>query len=178
MAFSRANLLHSEPLSQLAQTKLPALIDSNLDRSMEVRSTFKSILSLSTFAAVGVGGVAFAAAFLGAGIFSPNVGVQAVAKTAAPMLFLAVASTIVSIAVDGATTASRDWSFMLAFGVTSIFLQTKALARCQTVGGIFATFAARSSAFVLLTIGRAALGRGNLGKAMRRGDAHIQACVD
>lgn len=170
--YSLVNHVTSEPLSQLAQTKLPSLIDSN--KSEEVLSTFKSILSLSIFAAVGVGAAAFATAFFGAGMFSSNVGVQAVAKATAPMLFLAVSTTIVGTTVDGAVMASRDWSFMLMFGVASIFLQTKALAYCNTVGAIFATFAIRMGAFALLTIGRTSLGCGNLGKAMFGGDKHAK----
>merc|ERR1719296_297721 len=42
-------ILFGEPLSQLGQTKLPSLIDSN--RTEEAMATFKSIITLSTFAA-------------------------------------------------------------------------------------------------------------------------------
>ena len=158
-------ILFGEPLSQLGQTKLPSLIDSN--KTEEAMATFKSILTLSTFAAVGVGSAAYLTALLGPGIFSSSVAVQAVARAAAPTLFFAVSQTVVGIAVDGAMMASKDFGFMLATGVASFALQAKLLTYCTTVGDIFATFAIRLGSYALLSVGRAALGYGNLGRAIR-----------
>mmetsp|Transcript_11664 Transcript_11664/g.24889 ORF Transcript_11664/g.24889 Transcript_11664/m.24889 type:complete len:526 (+) Transcript_11664:125-1702(+) len=158
-------ILFGEPLSQLAQTKLPSLIDS--DKTEEAMATFKSILVLSTFAAVGVGGAAYLTAMLGPGLFSSNISVQAVAKATAPTLFLAVSQTIVGIAVDGAMMASRDFGFMLATGLGSFALQAKLLNYCNTVGDIFSTFTIRLGTYAVLSVGRALLGYGNLGRAIR-----------
>ncbi|KAL7527794.1 hypothetical protein ACHAXR_002132 [Thalassiosira sp. AJA248-18] len=158
-------ILFGEPLSQLGQTKLPALIDAN--ETEEAMATFKSILILSTFAAVGVGTAAYLTALLGPGLFSSNVAVQAVAKSTAPYLFFAVSQTIVGIAVDGAMLASRDFGFMLATGIASFVLQAKLLAYCNTVGDIFATFTIRLGTYAVLSAGRALLGYGNLGRAIR-----------
>ena len=159
-------ILFGEPLSQLGQTKLPALIDSkNQD---EAKATFKSILLLSTFAAVGVGGAAYLTALLGPGLFSSDPGVQAVAKATAPILFFAVSQTIVGIAVDGCLLASRDFGFMLATGIGSFLLQSMILLPyCNTVGDIFGTFTIRLGTYAVLSAGRALLGFGNLGKAIR-----------
>jgi len=158
-------ILFGEPLSQLGQTKLPSLIDSN--KTEEAMATFKSILTLSTFAAVGVGFAAYLTASLGPGIFSSSVAVQAVARAAAPTLFFAVSQTVVGIAVDGAMMASKDFGFMLATGLASFVLQAKLLTYCTTVGDIFATFAIRLGSYALLSVGRAALGYGKLGRAIR-----------
>jgi len=158
-------ILFGEPLSQLGQTKLPALIDSN--NTEEAMATFKSILILSTFAALGVGSVAYLAALLGPGLFSSNVAVQAVARSAAPTLFFAVSQTIVGIAVDGCMMASRDFGFMLAMGLGSFALQAKLLPYCSSVGDIFGTFTIRLGTYAALSAGRALLGYGNLGRAIR-----------
>jgi len=158
-------ILFGEPLSQLGQTKLPSLIDSN--RTEEAMATFKSIITLSTFAALGVGGVAYLTALLGPGMFSADAGVQAVAKSAAPVLFFAVSQTIVGIAVDGAMMASRDFGFMLTTGLGSFMLQAKLLTYCNSVADIFGTFTIRLGSYALLSVGRALLGYGNLGRAIR-----------
>ncbi len=130
-------ILFGEPLSQLGQTKLPGLIeDAN---AKEARATLKSILLLSVFAATGVGAAAFLTSLSMPGLFSTDLGVQAVAKGAAPMLFLAVSMTIMGIAIDGAMMASRDFGFMLGTGIFSFFAQAKLLEYCSSVQAILAT---------------------------------------
>ena len=158
-------ILFGEPLSQLGQTKLPSLIDSN--KTEEAMATFKSILVLSTFAAAGVGAAAYFTALFGSGLFSSNVAAQAVAKATAPTLFFAVSQTILGIAVDGAMLASRDFGFMLATGLGSFALQAKLLTYCNTVGDVFSTFTIRLGTYAVLAVGRALLGYGNLGRAIR-----------
>ncbi|KAK1748956.1 multidrug and toxic compound extrusion (MATE) family protein [Skeletonema marinoi] len=146
-------ILFGEPLSQLGQTKLPGLIEDG--NAKEAMATLKSILLLSVFAAVGVGAAACLTAFLGPGLFSSDLGVQAVAKGAAPMLFLAVAMTIMGIAIDGAMMASRDFGFMLGTGIVSFFVQAKLLKYCGSVQAILATFAVRLGSYTLFSIIRA-----------------------
>ena len=91
-------VLFGEPLSQLGQTKLPGLIE-NAD-GKEAMATLRSILMLSVFAAVGVGAAAYMTSAFGPMMFSSDLGVQAVAKGAAPMLFVAVSMCIMGIAVS------------------------------------------------------------------------------
>ena len=87
-------MLFGEPLSQLSQTQLPALVDSKNAKGPLIRATLKSILVLAVMAAVGVGGVAGLTLSLGTGIFSSDAAVQALAKGVAPSLFCAVATGI------------------------------------------------------------------------------------
>jgi Na+-driven multidrug efflux pump len=87
-------LLFGEPLSQLSQTRLPALIDA--EAGNEVRSTFKSVLVLGACTALGVGAVAGLSVFYGSSIFSSDLTVQGLAKEAAPSVFLTVATAIFS----------------------------------------------------------------------------------
>ena len=130
-------ILFGEPLSQLGQTKLPGLIeDGNVKEAM---ATLKSILLLSVFAAMGVGAAACLTSFFGPGLFSSDLGVQAVARGAAPMLFLAVSLTIMGIAIDGAMMASRDFGVMLGTGIVSFFVQANLLKYCGSVQAILAT---------------------------------------
>jgi len=84
-------LLFGEPLSQLSQTKLPALVDSHDTEG--VRATLKSVLILAVFTALSVGGVAYSAITFGSGLFSSDPGVQLLAKQAAPAVFAAVVTT-------------------------------------------------------------------------------------
>lgn len=158
-------ILFGEPLSQLAQTKLPSLIDSN--KSDEASAIFKSIMTISIFAALGVGSVSYLTALLGSGLFTSNVAVQAVAKATAPVLFVAVSQTIVGIAVDGALMASRDFGFMLAIGISSFALQAKVLTYCHSVPAVFGTFSLRLATYAICSVIRILLGYGNLGRVMR-----------
>ena len=167
MNFLTFYLLFGEPLSQLGQTKLPSLIDSN--KTEEAMATFKSIMIISAFAAIGVGAVSYLTALLGPSLFSSNIAVQAVAKSTAPTLFWAVAMTIVAIAVDGAMMASRDFMFMLGLGLTSFVMQAKLLTYCKSVGDILATFTLRLGTYAVVSVARGLLGYGNLGRAIRGG---------
>jgi len=87
-------MLFGEPLSQLSQTQLPALVDSLQPKGRLIRDTLKSILILAIGAAVTVGGVAALTLGLGTGMFSSDIGVQSLAKHCAPSLFCAVATGI------------------------------------------------------------------------------------
>jgi len=158
-------LLFGEPLSQLGQTKLPALIDG--DKTKDAMATFKSIMTISIFAAAGVGGIAYLTALLGPGLFSSNVAVQQVAKSTAPTLFWAVAMTIMGIAVDGTMMASRDFGWMLGLGLSSFFMQAKLLTYCHSVGDIVRTFTLRLGTYTVFSTARALLGFGNIGRAIR-----------
>ena len=130
-------ILFGEPLSQLGQTQLPGLIeDGNKKEAME---TLKSILMLSIFTAVGVGATACFTSIFATVLFSSDLGVQAVARGAAPMLFLAVSMTIMGIAIDGAMMASRDFGMMLGAGIFSFIIQAQLLKSCNSVTAILAT---------------------------------------
>ena len=83
-------LLFGEPLSQLSQTQLPSLIDA--DDGPSVRANLKSVLTLGLYTALGIGGVAGASLFFGSSIFTSDAAVQALAKQAAPSVFLTVAT--------------------------------------------------------------------------------------
>jgi Na+-driven multidrug efflux pump len=96
-------LLFGEPLSQLSQTQLPALIDSKDGK--QVRSNLKSVLALGMFTALGVGCVAGLSVFFGASAFSSDMIVQGLAKEAAPSVFVTVATAIFAVTVDGAMLA-------------------------------------------------------------------------
>ncbi|KAL7455151.1 hypothetical protein ACHAWC_006710 [Mediolabrus comicus] len=146
-------VLFGEPLSQLGQTKLPGLIEN--ENSREAMATLRSILMLSVFSAVGVGLTAYCTSTFGPALFSSDLGVQAVAKGAAPQLFLAVSMCIMGIAIDGAMMASRDFGFMLITGIVSFFVQAKLLHNCNTVSGILATFAVRLGSYTILSVVRA-----------------------
>jgi Na+-driven multidrug efflux pump len=160
-------ILFGEPLSQIGQTQLPSLIDSN--ETEKAMSTYKSVMMLSSFAALGVGATAFLTATFGSGMFSSDLGVQAVARHSAPALFSAVVATILGIGVDGCMMASKDFGFMLFNGLFGFLVQAKILNYCTSISGIFYSFAVRLSLYTLFATGRTALGVGNLGKALQRG---------
>jgi Na+-driven multidrug efflux pump len=85
-------LLFAEPLSQLSQTQLPALIDAQ--DGDQVRSNLKSVLILGLFTALGIGSAAGMSVFFGAAAFSSDLIVQGLAKEAAPSVFITVATAI------------------------------------------------------------------------------------
>jgi len=160
-------LLFGEPLSQLSQTKLPSLLDEKDGPS--VFANLKSVLTLAGITSVGIGAVAFAAAACGSGIISSDLGVQLVAKSAAPTLFVTVAVSIFAIAVDGAMLASRDFGFMLVTGLGSFIAQLKLLPYCTSVSDILGTFMFRLGMYAIAALARMALGFGGVGRVIRAG---------
>ena len=158
-------VLFGEPLSQLFQTKLPALIDVK-DRTSVV-STFRSVLKLAAVTSVGVAALAGLSLYFGAPFFTSDAAVQSLAKGVAPSLFLAVLTTIFTIAMDGAMLASRDFGFILTVGIGTFVTQINLLPRCHSISAIFGTFTFRLGTYALLACGRLALGHGALGRLLR-----------
>ncbi|CAB9513515.1 Protein DETOXIFICATION [Seminavis robusta] len=164
-------MLFGEPLSQLSQTQLPALVDDKTKpRGPLIQATLKSILTLGAMTAVAMGGIAALLLRFGSGLFSSDAAVQQLANGVAPSLFLAVATGIFTVAVDGSMLASRDFGFMLFQGTLSLLVQWKLLLSpwCSSVSAVFATFTLRLGTYALFAVIRVALGRGPLGKALRR----------
>jgi len=158
-------LLFAEPLSQLSQTQLPELIDSG--DSAQIKSNLKSVLALGASTALVIGGVAGLATHFGTALFSSDPIVQSLAKGAAPSLFLAVATAIFSVTVDGAMLASKDFGFMLPQGAIATLVQIFLLKTwCSTIPDIFATFTIRLGSYALLALIRIKLGYGKLGRAL------------
>ncbi len=85
-------LLFAEPLSQLSQTQLPALIDANDGPS--VRANIKSVLILGVFTALGIGSIAALTLYFGSSLFSSDIAVQALARETTPSVFITVATAI------------------------------------------------------------------------------------
>mmetsp|Transcript_10025 Transcript_10025/g.14809 ORF Transcript_10025/g.14809 Transcript_10025/m.14809 type:complete len:579 (+) Transcript_10025:82-1818(+) len=167
-------LLFGEPLSQLSQTKLPALLKREEDGKdkeigVQVAATFKSILVLAVYAAIGVGGVAFGSVAFGSGLFSSDVAVQSLARSASPAVFMSVFSAVMAVAVDGALMASRDFGFMLTCGLFSFALQLLLLQRhCTSINFIFGTFTMRLGSYAILGLMRVfVFGGGRLGRVIR-----------
>lgn len=158
-------LLFGEPLSQLHQTKLPALID-NKDKSAALR-TIQAVLTLSCYAAIGVGAMAFAALTLGTGFFTSDPAVTGIIVKTAPAVALGIASAILGTTIDGAMLASRDFSFILLMGILTCILQVSLAARCTALTSIFLSFALRLLVYAVGSSGRVALGYGALGRLLK-----------
>ena len=176
-------ILFAEPLSQLSQTKLPALLLAggkgdndndgskvNVETRQELLATLKSVLTLASFTALGVGGVAFSALMFGSAFFTTDVAVQAITKDAAPAVFMAVVQAIMAISIDGAMLASRDFGYMLMVGIATCVMQLKLLkssswwfAGGSSLVAIFGTFAMRLGIYSVAALFRVGLGLGPLG---------------
>jgi len=159
-------VLFGEPLSQLFQTKLPAMID--VDDHVSVKSTFRSVLRLAGITSISVAALAGLTLYFGAAAFTHDAAVQGLARQVAPSLFLAVLATIFGIALDGAMLASRDFGFILSVGIGTFVAQLTALQKCHTISAIFGTFTMRLGLYGFLAGARLALGHGALGRLLRR----------
>jgi len=158
-------LLFAEPLSQLSQTQLPELIDAG--DGAQVKSNLRSVLTLGAPTAIVIGGVAGFTTYFGSSIFSSDPIVQSLAKGAAPSIFLAVATAIFTVTVDGAMLASKDFGFMLSQGICTMLIQLVLLKTwCSSISDIFATFILRLGSYAVISLARAGLGRGKLGSSM------------
>ena len=158
-------ILFGEPLSQLFQTKLPALIDA--EDHDTVASTFGSVLKLAGVTSVAVAALAGLALYFGAPGFTADAAVQAVARQASPSLFLAVLATVFGIAMDGAMLASRDFGFILITGIGSFLAQMALLPRCHSIEAILGTYTMRLSTYSAAVALRLGLGQGSLGRVLR-----------
>jgi hypothetical protein len=74
---------------------------------------------------------------------------------------------IYTVTVDGAMLASKDFGFMLAQGLATMMMQLVLLRTwCSNLSDIFTTFTLRLGSYALISLIRAALGYGNLGRAL------------
>ena len=159
-------LLFGEPLSQLSQTKLPALVDREDGEGL--LANLKSVLTLGLGASVLVGGAAFLVARFLTGIFTADPAVQAIAHSAAPSVFFMVANAIMAVTVDGAMLASKDFGWMLFLGISTFLAQLGALKNATNLNAVFATFIFRLGVYGPLCLARAAMGKGAIGKAIAK----------
>jgi Na+-driven multidrug efflux pump len=160
-------VLFGEPLSQLSQTKLPSLLDRGDGPS--VRATFQSILTIAAYTSIGIGAVTYAMAFYGSAIITSDRAVQHIARLAAPVLSLNVATAIFANAVDGAFLASKDFGFLTAIGAAMLLVQLYLLTLCTSVGDIFGTFTIRLATYTVVALTRIALGYGGVGRVIWKG---------
>ena len=74
-----------------------------------------------------------------------------------------------SVVLDGTLLASRDFGFMLWTGLVNMLIQYKMLKspRCTSLSDVFVTFAFRWGSYAAVTLLRALLGYGTLGRAIR-----------
>mmetsp|Transcript_44021 Transcript_44021/g.106144 ORF Transcript_44021/g.106144 Transcript_44021/m.106144 type:complete len:521 (-) Transcript_44021:110-1672(-) len=159
-------LLFAEPLSQLSQTRLPALVDSNDTKG--VLANLKSVLVLGGGTALTVGAIAGLSLFFGSSLFSSDLGVQALAKQASPAVFLTVLTAIFAVTVDGAMLASRDFGFMLTQGTLTMLLQLFLLKNwCSSISQVYATFTLRLGSYAAVSLLRVFSGFGPLGRVIR-----------
>ncbi len=159
-------LLFGEPLSQLHQTKLPALLDAKDRKS--VISTMKSVLTLAGYTSLGIGALTFLTLTLGSGLFTSDVAVQGIVKNIAPVISLAVMQTIIGTSLDGAMLAARDFSYIITVGVATCGLQLSLLGKCNSLSAIYLTFFGRLAAYSIATLLRIGSGRGPLGKIVAK----------
>ena len=169
-------LLFGEPLSQLSQTQLPALMKKNNDEDVKqetttkvLRETLKSILTLALLTALSVGVLPYLFLTYGSHFFSTDVAVQYLTRTTAPSVFVAVVTAILTVTIDGAMLASRDFGFMLTNGIVSFLIQTQILLpRCHSLTAIFGTFTFRLGSYALIASLRSfVLKKGTLGKLLK-----------
>ena len=158
-------LLFGEPLSQLFQTKLPALIDEK--RKDSIYRTIRSVSILAIYTALGVGVVSYSSLSLGTAFFTTDYNVQQIVQQTAPSVCIAIISAILGVAVDGSLLASRDFGFIITTSLFSCILQLNLLKRCSTLNHIFLTFALRLGSYFLSGVGRILMGGGSLGKILK-----------
>lgn len=157
-------LLFGEPLSQLHQTNLPALLDAK-DRHSTI-STMKSVMTLAAYTSLGIGALTFLTLTLGPGLFTSDAAVQAIVRNTSPAVSLAVIQTILSTSLDGAMLASRDFLFIIMVGLATCALQLILAARCNSLSAIYGSFTLRLAAYAVAVVLRVVSGRGPLGKVL------------
>jgi hypothetical protein len=76
--------------------------------------------------------------------------------------------------------ASRDFTYMLLQGLSTMFLQIKLLdSYCSSISDIYATYTIRLGSYAVISLLRVALGKGPLGRAIRKGKSNdIQYAVN
>ena len=73
-----------------------------------------------------------------------------------------------AVTVDGAMLASKDFGFMLTQGLATMLLQLFLLKTwCSSLSDVFTTFTLRLGSYAVVSLIRAGLGYGKLGKALR-----------
>ena len=75
-----------------------------------------------------------------------------------------------TVTVDGAMLASKDFGFMLGWGTFTLAVQLVLLKTwCSNISDIFATFIFRLGSYAIVALLRAGFGYGKLGRALMIG---------
>jgi len=160
------------PLSQTAQSMIPALVDANDKEG--TRRVGKNVLSIASIVSVAVSTICFLVLRFGAGAFTSDATVLAEAAGAAPAVALATATLLISSSVDGALLAAKDFGFVVPQQVIvlSVQLVLLQLVRRWNLGlpYIFLTFVFRLWVFIACASLRIGLGMGPLGRVAFRRD--------
>jgi Na+-driven multidrug efflux pump len=135
----------SGPISQSAQTLLPALIEAK--DSKPLRKTFKNLLVLAGLISAVTTTLYAAALRFGASAFSSDVAVLNLVKTAGTSSLLPMATLLILGTVDGAMTAAKDFRIVVAYQLVAVCVQLIMLAQARAHGWglpfIFMTFTIR-----------------------------------
>lgn len=157
------------PLTQNAQTVLPALLDRGDTRG--TRRALGNIFILAVSAAFVVATLCCLTLRFGAGFFTSDTAVlREVAGASLPM-FLATFLLLVSSSVDGSLLAAKDFGFIVPTQVAVCALQICLLGVVRRLGlglpFVFLTFSVRLLSFLAAAFTRVSLGKGPLGRTVR-----------
>jgi len=159
----------SAPLSQIAQTTLPALVDAG--NTGEVRKVLKNLLKLAFSVSIGTAILCSSVLTFGSILFTKDVAVLAEVARIVPAIFAAASLLILSSSVDGCFLAAKDFRFIMPAQVTVCSMQFLLLLVCQQqkwpLFFVVATFPLRLLTYLCVAACRVGLGFGPLGKAVR-----------
>jgi putative MATE family efflux protein len=159
-------LLFAEPLSQLSQTTLPSLVDT--DDGKSVLANLKSILMLGIVTSFSIGAVAYMVTRFLTGMVTSDRTVISMAQSASPAVFMVVSQAILAITLDGAMLASREFGFLLFVGTMTCLLQMGTLHCCNSIGAILSTFSLRLGTYSIAVAIRIVMGKGSLGQTLMK----------
>eukprot|EP00933_Yihiella_yeosuensis_P015577 TRINITY_DN13549_c0_g2_i1.p1 TRINITY_DN13549_c0_g2~~TRINITY_DN13549_c0_g2_i1.p1 ORF type:complete len:437 (-),score=68.45 TRINITY_DN13549_c0_g2_i1:113-1423(-) len=157
------------PLSQTAQSILPSLIDKG--DSEGIKRAGRNIFTIASLVGWTVATLCFLLLRFGGGIFTADAEVIRIVAEAAPAVFLAVGTLLISSSVDGALLAAKDFGFVVPQQMIVCVLQLLLLqlVRRYSLGlpFVFLTFVMRLWVFITAAAVRVfVLRRGPLGSVL------------
>mmetsp|Transcript_9964 Transcript_9964/g.22234 ORF Transcript_9964/g.22234 Transcript_9964/m.22234 type:complete len:542 (-) Transcript_9964:103-1728(-) len=158
------------PLSQTAQSMMPALIEAG-DKS-GARRLLTNLALLGSVVGAAVGVVSYVTLHYGARVFTGDAAVLHAIVEASPSACIAVSCLLLSSPLEGTLVAARDFSFIVPAQITASIIQLALLyaIRHYDLGlkYVLLTFAVRLVYTIILFHIRMLLGLGPLGKVLQR----------
>lgn len=168
--------LCGEPLSQIAQTMLPSLLDEQVNDGKPAAKFLKNLFLLAMCVGLIAGCSAWCFMRYASSSFTRDAHVLHIVRQTAPVVAVCIASLVLQQPLDGTLVAAREFSFVIKLSVITMLSQLCVLSAVLHfnlgLSFVFLSLAVRYWVFTVSASLRVLKGKGSLGRAVRSSPSH------